>query len=124
MHQPKSMQRLAIRCLQVALSVVAVAACAASAKLPIAATTGANPTITSPRTSTVPTVNVAKVVGWSGRDHPVAAPGTAVVAFARKLDHPRSLYVLPNGDVLVAESNAPDRPEDRTGIRSWFTRLF
>lgn len=71
-----------------------------------------------------PTVNVAKVVGWSGKDHPVAAPGTVVNAFARELDHPRWLYVLPNGDVLVAESNAPPRPDNRTGIRSWFLRMF
>jgi glucose/arabinose dehydrogenase len=85
---------------------------------------GPTPTIPEPSRSRIPTVNVAKVVGWSGRDHPVAVPGTAVTAFAKRLDHPRWLYVLPNGDVLVAESNAPERPEMRTGVRRWFLRMF
>jgi glucose/arabinose dehydrogenase len=86
--------------------------------------TGPTPSIPEPSRSRIATVNVAKVVGWSGRDHPVAIPGTVVNAFARKLDHPRWLYVLPNGDVLVAETNAPDRPEMRTGVRSWLLRMF
>jgi glucose/arabinose dehydrogenase len=55
---------------------------------------------------------------------PVAAPGTTVTAFARGLDHPRWLYVLPNGDVLVAETNAPKRPDDAKGIKGWFFRHF
>jgi glucose/arabinose dehydrogenase len=90
----------------------------------MAAVTGPNPAVPAPSRSRIATVNVAKVVGWSGKDHPIPAPGTSVTAFARKLDHPRWLYVLPNGDVLVAESDAPDRPEFRTGVRSWFLRLF
>jgi hypothetical protein len=90
----------------------------------MAAVTGPNPTVPPPSRSRVATVNVAKVVGWSGSDHPIPAPGASVTAFARKLDHPRWLYVLPNGDVLVAESDAPERPEFRTGVRSWFLRLF
>ena len=106
------------------LSAVSVAACASSARLPVSAVTGPNPEIPAPKTSSIPIVNVAKAIGWSGKDHPVAAMGTAVNAYARKLDHPRWLYVLPNGDVLVAESNAPTRPDDRTGIHSWFLRLF
>jgi glucose/arabinose dehydrogenase len=47
-----------------------------------------------------------------------------VVAFARGLDHPRWLYVLPNGDVLVAETNAPPRPEDSKGLKGWFFQYF
>jgi glucose/arabinose dehydrogenase len=54
---------------------------------------------------------------------PQSAPGTQVVAFARGLDHPRWLYVLPNGDVLVAESNAPPKPEDGKGIKGWLMGL-
>jgi len=54
---------------------------------------------------------------------PQSAPGTQVVAFARGLDHPRWLYVLPNGDVLVAESNAPPNPEDGKGIKGWLMGL-
>src|SRR3954464_13497794 len=106
------------------ISAVSLAGCASSAKLPLASVTGPTPTIPAPTRSRIPVVNVAKGVGWSRRAHPVATPGTAVNAFARKLDHPRWLYVLPNGDVLVAESDAPERPEFRTGIRSWFLRLF
>jgi glucose/arabinose dehydrogenase len=54
---------------------------------------------------------------------PQSAPGTQVVAFASGLDHPRWLYVLPNGDVLVAESNAPPKPEDGKGIKGWLMGL-
>ena len=116
-------QRLVTRWLWCIL-VIAAAGCASSAKLPVSSVTGPAPTIPEPSRAKVPTVNVAKVVGWSGRDHPVAVPGTTVSAFARRLDHPRWLYVLPNGDVLVAEANAPPRPEMRTGVRSWFLRMF
>ena len=117
-------QRSVERCTFAVLVLAASAACASSAKLPVAAVTGPTPNISAPQSSRVPIVNVAKAVGWSGKDHPVAAPGTVVNAFARDLDHPRWLYVLPNGDVLVAESNAPVRPDDRTGIRGWFLSLF
>jgi glucose/arabinose dehydrogenase len=124
MTQFSFLQRYVWRCTSAILVLAASAACAPSARLPVAAVTGPTPTISAPQTSRIPTVNVAKAVGWSGKDHPVAATGTIVNAFARGLDHPRWLYVLPNGDVLVAESNAPVRPDDRTGIRSWFLRLF
>jgi glucose/arabinose dehydrogenase len=124
MSQFDSLRRQVRRRLPHILTFAAIAGCASSAKLPLSAGTGPNPTLPRPSKSRVPTVNVAKVVGWSGRDHPVAVPGTSVSAFARRLDHPRWLYVLPNGDVLVAEANAPLRPEFRTGIRAWFLRLF
>ena len=52
------------------------------------------------------------------------APGTFVTRFAECLNHPRWVYVLPNGDVLVAESSAPSRPEDGKGIKGWFIRQF
>jgi glucose/arabinose dehydrogenase len=70
-------------------------------------------------------VKVADAEGWSGEAKPVAAPGLVVTAFARNLDHPRWLYVLPNGDVLVAETNAPaDRPDDGKGLKAWFFRHY
>ena len=62
-----------------------------------------------------PTVNVANAIGWPAGGKPIAANGMAVNAFATGLDHPRSLYVLPNGDVLVAETNAPPKPDDEQG---------
>jgi glucose/arabinose dehydrogenase len=54
----------------------------------------------------------------------MAAAGTTVAAFARGLDHPRWLYVLPNGDVLVAETNAPPRPDASKGLKGWFFKRF
>jgi glucose/arabinose dehydrogenase len=62
---------------------------------------------------------MAPAVGWSSGDAPIAAPGLVVQPFASGLDHPRWLYVLPNGDVLVAETNGPERAEDSKGIQGW-----
>jgi glucose/arabinose dehydrogenase len=94
---------------------------AAAAATPAAATyapgTGPNPTLPAPDKSLIPTVDIAPAVGWPAGAHPNAANGFAVAAFARDFDHPRTLYVLPNGDVLVAETNAPPKPEDGKGIR-------
>jgi glucose/arabinose dehydrogenase len=69
-----------------------------------------------PTKSFVPTVRVAKATGWHDDAKPRGAEGTAVTAYARELEHPRWLYVLPNGDVLVAESEAPAKPDDGKGI--------
>ena len=80
---------------------------------------GASPTLPAPQTSLIPTVNVAKATGWPSGARPTAASGMAVNAFATGLDHPRTVYVLPNGDVLTAESNAPPKPDDSRGIRGW-----
>ena len=67
----------------------------------------------------IPTVHIAPAKGWPAGAKPMAAAGTTVTAFATGLDHPRWLYVLPNGDVLVAETNAPPKPEDGKGIKGW-----
>lgn len=86
------------------------------------ATVGSNPQLPAPDASLIPTVNIAPAVGWSGTAEPVAAKGLQVSAFAQGLDHPRWLYVLPNGDVLVAETNAPRPPpdsEESGGIKQW-----
>ena len=80
---------------------------------------GASPSLPAPQTSLIPTVNVAKATGWPSGAKPTAASGMAVNAFATGLDHPRTVYVLPNGDVLAAESNAPPKPDDSSGIRGW-----
>ena len=71
---------------------------------------GPNPALPAPSKSLLPVVNIAPATGWTAGGKPIAAPGTQVVAFASGLDHPRWLLVLPNGDVLVAESNAPPKP--------------
>ena len=70
--------------------------------------TGAKPTIAGPSAEQIPTVAIAPPVPW-GDKAPVAANGLKVQAFAQGLDHPRWLYTLPNGDVLVAEANSPPR---------------
>jgi len=98
-------------------------ACGDMATLPLAAGTGPNPSLPQPHSALVPTVNIAPAKGWPAGGRPQAAPGTQVVAFARKLEHPRWLYVLPNGDVLVAESNAPPKPDDAQGFKGWLMGL-
>lgn len=98
--------------------------CAGQSTVPEIATTGSQPALPAPEKNIVPTVKVAKAVGWSGGATPTAAAGLAVNAFASGLDHPRWIYVLPNGDVLVAETNAPERPEEGKGIRGAAMKLF
>lgn len=80
---------------------------------------GPNPALEKPQKNLVPTVKVAKAVGWPQGAAPTPAPGFAVTAFARDLDHPRWIYVLPNGDVLVAESNKPAKTDDQKSIKGW-----
>jgi glucose/arabinose dehydrogenase len=108
----------------IALTTVHLVACGATARLTVADGTGPRPILPSPTTSLIPTVNVVTAKGWPADAKPVAAEGVTVVAFARGLDHPRWLCVLPNGDVLVAETNAPPRPEDGKGIKGWFFKRY
>jgi glucose/arabinose dehydrogenase len=107
------------RILLAASSACGLIACAAQSTLPIDAGSGPNPSLPPPHSSPVPTVHVAKATGWPAGAKPSAASGLAVNAFAADLDHPRWLYVLPNGDVLVAETDAPPKPEDRKGFKGW-----
>ena len=106
-----------------AVSMVLLAGCGEVAQLPVAAGTGPNPTLPPPTKTLLPTVNVAPARGWAAGAKPVAPEGTAVGAFASGLDHPRWLYVLPNGDVLVAETNAPPKPEETNSIKAWAMKL-
>jgi glucose/arabinose dehydrogenase len=106
------------------LTVVAIAmtACGDMARLPIAASFGAHPQLPHPNPTLIPTVNIAPAKGWPAAGHPLAATGMSVTAFAGGLHHPRWLYVLPNGDVLVAETNAPPRPKDGEGFKGWIMK--
>ena len=99
--------------------ILLLAACGDKSTLPVGADVGLNPTIKAPVRSAIPTVDIAPAKGWPEGGKPVAAAGLAVNAFATGLDHPRWLHVLPNGDVLVAETNAPERPEGKKGIRGY-----
>ena len=98
--------------------------CGDQARLPVVAGSGPRPVLPQPRPSLIPTVNIAPATGWPEATAPVAAPGLVVTEFAAGLDHPRWLTVLPNGDVLVAETNAPPKPQDGQGIGGWIRRLI
>lgn len=106
------------------LLMLGIAGCGDRAKLPVEAGMGPAPALPPPTTTLLPTINVVDAERWTGGAHPTPAPGLEVKAFAQGLDHPRWLYVLPNGDVLVAETNAPERPKEGKGIRGWFMKKF
>src|SRR5260221_13714404 len=92
-------------------AVLFCAACAGRAQLSESSGVGTHPALPKPIHRPIPTINVVTAKGWTDGAMPAGAADRRVVAFARDLDHPRWLYVLPNGDVLVAETNAPSRPE-------------
>ena len=99
-----------------------LAACGETSRLPDQAGIGPAPQLPAPQKSWIPTVNVAPAAGWAAGSTPMPAAGLRVTAFAQGLEHPRWIAVLPNGDVLVAESNKPAPPEDakpRGGLRQW-----
>ena len=108
--------------LTLAASIV-LSACGDMSALPESAGFGPKPTLPAPQKSLIPTVNIAPAMGWPSGTQPTAAAGVRVSAFASGLDHPRWLLVLPNGDVLVAESNAPPKPDSAKGIKDWIAGL-
>jgi len=101
------------------LSTTALVACGETARLPPGADVGPKPTLVEPVQSLIPTAHVASTRPWTSGETPTAAPGLQVQALADGLEHPRWLYVLPNGDVLVAETNAPPRPDEGKGLKGW-----
>lgn len=72
-------------------------------------TAGTDPVLAAPESELVPTIGINEPVGWGDGEAPQAAEGLTVNRFASGLDHPRVLYTLPNGDVLVTLTGAPDR---------------
>ncbi len=103
--------------------VLMLAACSNNAMLPIAAGYGPNPTLPAPQHELIPTVHIARARGWPAGSSPGVAKDLRIQAFAQHLDHPRWLYTLPNGDVLVAETDAPPKPEGGMGLRGWIAGL-
>jgi glucose/arabinose dehydrogenase len=101
-----------------ALTAFGLCACESESKLPVAAGEGRNPELPPPTESVIPTVNIAIAKGWPAGERPKPAAGLRVEALADTLDHPRWLYVLPNG-VLVVETNGPLRPQDSAGLSGW-----
>ena len=108
--------------LTVLLTVALGGGAALASTLPESAGYGAHPTLPAPEKKLLPTMNIAPAHPWSGDEKPRPGDGLSVNAFARDLAHPRSLLVLPNGDVLVAETDTPSKPEDNTGIKGKITK--
>jgi glucose/arabinose dehydrogenase len=115
--------RLSGKLLLAALVAASLAGCGDEAKLPVSAGTGPNPQLPPPEKDLIPTINIAPAKGWPEGVKPAAASGLQVNAMATGLDHPRWIYTLPNGDVLVAESNAPSDREKTWSIRSFVQGL-
>ena len=103
---------------------IILSACGRSAKLSVTDGMGPNPLLPSPKESIIPTVHIATAVGWPSGVKPQVAEGLTIDLYADNLQHPRWLYALPNGDVLVAESNAPAKSNKESGFRSWITSKF
>jgi glucose/arabinose dehydrogenase len=105
------------------LIMLSLGGCAERAKLPVKAGFGPQPTLPEPNPTLIPTVNIAPAKGWPEGAAPTPAAGLEVRAFASGLDHPRWMHVLPNGDVLVAESNKPEKRNGEGGFKAWLTKL-
>jgi len=101
-----------------------LAGCSDVAQVPFSEATGPRPVLVAPVQHPIPTVNIAPARGWPDGGRPAPAAGLAVNAFAAGLDHPRWLYVLPNGDVLVAETNAPERPDEGKSLKGRAMKVF
>ncbi len=101
------MRALPVPALLAALSALGLSACGDFATLPDKADEGPRPRIVEPVISVIPTLLIAPATGWPEGSMPKVSQGLAVNAYASGLDHPRWLYTLPNGDVLVAETNGP-----------------
>jgi glucose/arabinose dehydrogenase len=102
---------------------VTLGACADVQTIPPSADVGPAPRLAEPNPPWIPTVDIAPAVGWPQGTKPTPAAGLDVIALATDLDHPRWLAVLPNGDVLVAETNAPPRPEEGRGVKGWVMKM-
>ena len=118
------MQIVLRQTLLVLATLLSVAGCGDHAKLPVSVGFGPAPTLPPPNQTLIPTIKVATATGWPTGVQPTAAPGLEVAPFATGLDHPRWLYLLPNGDVLVAETAGPPRPDDSKGLKGWFMKMF
>jgi glucose/arabinose dehydrogenase len=105
--------------------ILLLSACGDAARLDVAESFGPNPRLPPPVKRLIPTVAIADATGWPPGTAPTPVQGLRVNAFAAGLDHPRWMLVLPNGDVLVAETAAPPKPKGTGGgLRAWFMKMF
>ncbi len=102
-----------------AMLALSLAACASTTEDIGDTGLGPRPELPSPQTSLLPTINIAPVQTRRSQSIPTAPPGFTVTAFASGLEHPRWVYPLPDGDLLVAESNAPAQHDEHGGIVGW-----
>jgi len=117
----KASRRTFFRALPLLLGIsISISSCGERAHQAAQAGMGPEPALPAPSPSVFPVVKIATAKGWADGVTPIPAANTQVKLFAGKLDHPRWLYVLPNGDLLVAETNAPERPDEGKGIKGWF----
>jgi glucose/arabinose dehydrogenase len=93
-------------------SMLGLAGCSERAAAP-STQIGANPLLPDPQEFLVPPMHVAPVSVWSGNETPTVPAGLRIEALAKGLVHPRTVYALPNGDILVVEANGPPEPVHR-----------
>jgi glucose/arabinose dehydrogenase len=106
------MSTISLRASCALAALLALAACDAEVAPP-STQYGAHPQLPAPHQYILPPMRVARVVGWGKDRTPIVPAGLEVRAFATDFKHPRSVYTLPNGDVLVVESNGPKAPINR-----------
>jgi glucose/arabinose dehydrogenase len=107
-----------------AAALLMMSGCGDHASLPDTAGMGPHPQLPPPHQTMLPTLKIAPAAPWANGAKPVAAQGLAVNAFAEDLAHPRRVYVLPNGDVLVAETAEPPKPDDSQGLRGFVQKMI
>ena len=112
------------RVFAVPLVALALASCGDTARQNVEAVTGPRPVLLNPVKSLIPTVKVAEATGWPAGKVPIPAAGLKVNEFAGGLEHPRWLYTLPNGDVLVAETASPGTDKTGGGLKGFFMKMF
>ncbi len=120
-HLPAGVAAAACAAAAAAVSATLLASAAQAQSMPPGF--GPNPVLPAPSMTLLPKVKIAPATGWPANTRPQAAPGLAVAPLAGELQHPRWLYVLPNGDVLVAETNAPERPDNAQGIKGTVMKM-
>lgn len=122
-RRPTAWRVTSLSVLLALLAAGSLSACGETALVPPEAGMGRSPTLPAPQNSLIPTVHIAPAQGWPAGTQPTPMKDMRVTALATGLEHPRWVLVLPNGDVLVAESNAPPKPGDAKGIKGWAMKL-
>ena len=113
-----------IALVSVLATTLALSACGSTSDVPVDLAIGPNPRLPAPSKSLLPTVNVAKAEGWAAGQMPTPAAGLKVNEYGGGLEHPRWLYVLPNGDVLVAETESPGTDKTGGAIKGAIMKMF